>query len=173
MGQYGMTNYYSQKLQEGYEYQDFISDRLRCEGINIGVYSSRKYQLERGESAIGIEVKLDKNFRRTGNLYIEVAEKSNENLKQYTDSGIFREDNAWGYLIGDYQEAFLLSTKQLRAVYKNFNIKRVETPTSRGMLLPISFMNSQNLCIKHFVFNFNNKANNAEVKHEREQYNCN
>lgn len=160
MGQYGMTEYYKNKLQEGLEYQDFISDELRREGINIGVYASRKYQIERGESAAGIEIKLDKNFRKTGNLYIEVAEKSNANIKDYTASGIMRCDNSWGYLIGDYCEAFLLSVNQIRAIccwpaekQSGYSIRQVEIPTSKGLLIPVVFIVARNFCIKHFIFN--------------------
>jgi len=163
MGEYGITEYYAQKYQEGLEFQDFISDRLRVEGFNIGVYSSLKYQLNKGESASGIEIKFDGRFRETGNFYIEVAEKSHPNVAEFSASGILRSDNAWGYLIGDYQDAYLFSVLQLRNVYsrptewkQQMGIKNTEIKTSRGMLLPLKYALNSGLCIKHFDFNKSN-----------------
>ena len=51
-----MTEYYKGKLEAGLEYQDFIADELRKDGIILGAYSSRKWQNERGESMSGMMV---------------------------------------------------------------------------------------------------------------------
>ena len=154
-----MTEYYKGKLEAGLIYQDFIADKLRkadpC--IIIGAYSSRKYQNEYGESASGIEIKHDMRMKETGNLYIEVAEKSNADLANYTPSGIMRNDNTWLYLIGDYEQAFLFSKHQLKALYadeKNWamrGIRRKQTPTSIGFTYPVE--NAMKwMCLRHFVF---------------------
>jgi hypothetical protein len=68
------NKYYQKKLEEGLEYQDFCTDKLFELGINVNVYSSKKYQFSKGESKTGIEFKLDNQFKRTGNLYIEYSE---------------------------------------------------------------------------------------------------
>lgn len=159
MGKYGMTEYYKGKLEAGLEYQDFISDQLRksepC--IIIGAYSSKKYQYEHGESSSGIEIKHDMMMKATGNLYIEVAEKSNANLPDFTESGIMRNDNTWLYLIGDYEQAFLFSKKQLRIIYedkqyyKQRGIQEKQKDTSIGFILPIGYA-KKFLCLYHFVF---------------------
>jgi hypothetical protein len=154
-----MTEYYKEKLEAGLEYQDFIADELRkadpC--IILCAYSSRKYQNEKGESASGIEIKHDMRFKDTGNLYIEVAEKSRAELPNYTPSGIYRNDNTFLYLIGDKEQAFLFSKAQLKILYENkaaWNSKGIrerETPTSRGFTFPIK--NALNgMCIKHYRF---------------------
>ena len=154
-----MTDYYKEKLEAGLEYQDFVADKLRKDDpcIILGAYSSRKYQNERGESASGIEIKHDMRMKDTGNLYIEVAEKSNAALHDYTPSGIMRNDNTWLYLIGDYEQAFLFSKHQLKALYadeKHYasrGIRKKQTPTSIGFTYPIENA-MKGICLKRFVF---------------------
>lgn len=154
-----MTEYYKDKLEAGLEYQDFVADQLRkadpC--IILMAYSSRKFQNERGESASGIEIKHDMRLKETGNVYIEVAEKSNPELPNYTASGIMRNDNTWLYLIGDYEQAFLFSKNQLKGIYadeqhyKQRGICKKQTATSVGFTLPIGYA-KKFLCLYHFVF---------------------
>lgn len=154
-----MNEYYREKMQAGLEYQDFIADQLRkatpC--IILGAYSSTKYQFEKGESASGIEIKHDMLLKETGNLYIEVAEKSEEKVPDYSPSGIMRNDNTWLYLVGDYEQAFLFSKEQLKMVYADKKgwrargIKLVQTPTSIGFLYPISSA-MKGMCLRRFVF---------------------
>ena len=159
MGKYGMTDEYKEKLEAGLEYQDFIADKLRKgePSIILGAYSSRKYQNEHGESASGIEIKHDRMLKKTGNLYIETAEKSNAALLDYTPSGIMRDDNTWLYLIGDYEQAFLFSKKQLKIMYANKakwavnGIRARETPTSQGFTYPAQNA-LKGMCLYHFIF---------------------
>ena len=152
-----MTEYYKGKLEAGLEYQDFIADELRKIGIILGAYTSRKWQNEKGESASGIEIKHDMRMHDTGNLYIEVAEKSNPNNAEYVASGIMRNDNTWLYLVGDYNEAYLFSKKQLQSIYAdrdNYSIRGIrvrQTPTSIGFTYPIKNA-MKYMCLKHFVF---------------------
>lgn len=154
-----MTEYYMEKLQQGLEYQDFIADYLRKSDpcIILGAYSSRKYQNERGESASGIEIKYDMQMHKTGNVYIEVAEKSNPSILDYMPSGIMRNDNTWLYLIGDYEQALLFSKNQLKMLYanrerwKDRNIRQRQTQTSIGFTYPIEKA-LNGMCLKHFVF---------------------
>lgn len=132
-----MTDKYKEMLQKGLEYQDFITDILLKEiGISLSSYSSKKYQYNIGENKQGIEIKFDDRYKETGNLYIEVQEKSNADNYNYVDSGIYRSDNTWLYLIGDYSEVFIFSKKQLIIMYKNNNYRKVQTPTSIGFLIP-------------------------------------
>lgn len=108
---------YEENLEAAQEYQDFITDQLLRRGIVLNQYASRKYQYERGESASGIEVKFDNRMSDTGNIYIEVDERSNPwDKSDFTPSGIYREDDMWLYLIGNYEKALLLSKKQIRHV---------------------------------------------------------
>ena len=154
-----MTEYYKDKLEAGLEYQDFIADQLRkadpC--IILGAYSSRKFQNEHGESASGIEIKHDMRLKDTGNLYIEVAEKSHPDVPDYSPSGIFRNDNTWLYLIGDYEQAFLFSKHQLRTIYadekhwQQRGIQKKQTQTSIGFIYPV-WSALKGMCLKQFIF---------------------
>ena len=152
-----MTELYAENFRLGLEYQDFVFEQLRhMDGMPIflGAYASQKYQNERGESPSGIEIKYDRKFRQTGNLYIEVAEKSDAQLPNYTLSGVMREDNSWLYLIGDYDEAFIFPKVLLRVLCRrdNSEIKYCELPTSQGYLFPLDYVQRKCLCAKHILF---------------------
>jgi len=102
--------------------------------------SSKKFQISIGENLQGFEIKNDNLFRKTHNLYIEIAEKSNVKNEFYVSSGIFRHDNTWIYCIGDYDSCFLIQKKVLQAMQKMGKYKTVENAlkTSKGFLLPVS-----------------------------------
>lgn len=149
MGERGMTEEYKNNLIAGTQFQDYVAEALARDGIRISVYTSQAAQLN-GENMAGIEIKLDRKFRHTGNLYIEYEEKSKASNWTYVKSGILREDNSWLYLIGDYDGVYLLPIKNLRRIFngakegneKFRDIRFTEQDTSRGMLLPISKLSS-------------------------------
>lgn len=159
MGEYGLTEYYNNCFNKGVKYQDWIIDQLRKTNpcLIIIPYNSINYQYSNGESATGIEIKFDEQIQKYGNLYIETHEKTNQNISEYHESGIFRKDNTYLWLIGDYNEAFLFGKNHLQQIFKATNmwkklgvVKR-ETPTSKGFTLPKE--NAKNgICIKHFIF---------------------
>lgn len=132
-----MAPYYKEKLNQGLFFQDYVVELLYESGIPLISYSSKEYQNVVGENKAGIEIKNDNNFRKTGNLYIEISEKSNADNKEFIPSGIYRKDNTWLYLIGDADKIFVLSKKQLQILHQSKKYKEVEIPTSRGFLLPI------------------------------------
>lgn len=153
-----MTMNYSEKLNIGQEYQDFVMQELLKEGIVIQPYSSWNYQITYGESVGGIEVKFDSRIEQTGNLYIETAEKSSPNQRAFTNSGVYRIDNTWIYCIGDASHCHLCSKKQLAILlgrddgYKRSQgIRYTEGKTSRGFLMPESFARRW-LSLKEIVF---------------------
>jgi hypothetical protein len=129
------NKYYQKKLEEGLEYQDFCTDKLFELGINVNVYSSKKYQFSKGESKTGIEFKLDNQFKRTGNLYIEYSEKANPNNENYICSGIERKDNTWLHIQGNYEVIYIFAKNWLQGIKKT-KVRHVTTPTSKGYLLP-------------------------------------
>lgn len=131
------TDYYAEKLEEGLEFQDLISAELFKRGIVVVGYSSRKYQIQHGENMLGAEIKRDGNFRTTGNLYIEVAEKSHPSKPNYTPSGIMRKDNSWLFVIGDERTAYIFPTVYLRKLAASKGWRTVQTDTSRGYLMPM------------------------------------
>ena len=148
------TPYYREKLEQGLSYQDYVTEKLYSVGLPIIGYSSKKYQNEKGENKNGWEIKFDDIRKNTGNLYIEIAEKSNSDNKEYVPSGILRNDNTWLYVIGDYTKIYIFSKKQLqklynsktkKVIYKNATEKETlreienKTRTSKGFLLPETY----------------------------------
>lgn len=131
-----MNKYYKEKLEQGQEYQDFVSvvmiEKLK---IPLSFFGSKKYQYGVGENQQGIEIKFDDRLEETGNLYIEVAEKTKAENQQYISSGVMRNDNTWLYLIGNYNEIFIFDKKILKRMYLSRKHKEVEIPTSKGFLL--------------------------------------
>jgi len=131
-----MTPYYEHCNEKGLQYQDFVMDVLIKEiGISLSNYSSKKYQYNVGENKQGIEIKYDDKHKETGNIYIEVAEKTNKNNPNYVDSGIMRSDNTWLYLIGDYSTIYVFSKKQLCLIGNTKKIFEIKGGTSKGYLL--------------------------------------
>lgn len=142
-----MTDNYKLMLEKGLQFQDFITDILMKElGISLSTYSSQKYQNLKGENKQGFEIKFDDKYKDTGNVYIEVAEKSNPLNENFISSGIYRDDNTWLYLIGDYKEIFIFSKKHLKLMYESKKYKEVIISTSKGML--IKKEDAEKYCIK-------------------------
>jgi hypothetical protein len=138
------NGYYQSKLDEGLEFQDVVTKELYLRGIVVVGFSSRKYQNNEGENMLGAEIKRDGKFRETGNLYIEVDEKSHPDKPTYTPSGIHRRDNSWLFVIGDERTIYIFSTKYLRMLEDRY--KHVEKPTSHGFLMPLS--DADKYCIR-------------------------
>lgn len=128
--------YYKNNLKEAHEYQDYVCEQLiKNLGISITNYQSKKYQFNKGENLQGVEIKYDKKFAKTGNLYIETHEKSNPNNQEYVKSGIYRLDNSWLYAIGDYQVIYIFSKRYLQTFHRSNKFKNITTPTSKGFLI--------------------------------------
>ena len=121
---------------QGLEYQDYIFDKLYSLGIPLISYSSKKYQIEKGENKAGIEIKFDNMFDKTKNLWIELAEKSNSNNKDWIPSGISRDDNTWLYLIGNYEIIYIFAKRHLTLIKDQYPMIINKTETSQGFLLP-------------------------------------
>ena len=147
-----MTEYYKNMLEKGLEYQDYVTEVLIKElGISLSSYSSKSYQQTKGENKQGFEIKFDDRYKETGNIYIEVEEKSDPNNLYFVKSGIYRNDNTWLYLIGNYDEIFIFSKNHLQLMHRAANYRIVETKTSKGFLVPkkdakkycVKFLNKQ------------------------------
>lgn len=140
VGIFSGMNYYSEKLNQGLEYQDYITEQLYKCGLPLINYSSKKYQFTKGENILGVEIKFDDKYDKTGNLYIEVAERSNIN-KNYVTSGIFRNDNTWLYIQGNYNIAFIFFKTQLQLLSRKLPIFEISLKTSKGFLLKNDMIN--------------------------------
>ncbi len=130
--------YYNEMLEKGQEYQDFVADELYKRGISIGSYASKKWQIEHGENRAGIEIKYDMQFCNTRRLWIEISEKSHPINALYVKSGIYRDDNSWLYVIGDYRTIFILPKVTLRLLFEagRYPERENNSRTSTGFLFP-------------------------------------
>jgi hypothetical protein len=129
------NEYYKKKLEEGQEYQDFVAGELFKLGIVLSSYSSRKYQYEKGESTNGIEIKCQKDYKKYGTLCIETHEKAHPDNPKYVPSGIYRGDNSWLFITGDYETIYIFSHVMLRGL--NGRYDKYTKDTSKGYKLPI------------------------------------
>lgn len=130
-------DYRQNKIESGLLFQDFIIDlMLQVLKFPVTTYSSRLYQSTVGEGPAGVEIKHDEQYARTGNLWIEVAEKARPRTGDYAPSGIFRGDNTWLYIIGNYDIVFVFAKTLLQAFALRYEIYENRTKTSKGFLLP-------------------------------------
>jgi len=129
--------YRKRMMEVGQLYEDFVRQQLATVGMHINIYSSKRYQISRGESPNGAEVKYDDNMRRTGNLWIELAEKACPRNGRYARSGVYRQGFTF-YIQGDYSQFFIFPTDTLRCEVESGRYKHLEnkTKTSVGILLP-------------------------------------
>lgn len=159
------TNYkgncvHNDTLSIGHEFQDFIIEYL-CKnlGISISVFQSKKYQFNIGETVQGVEIKYDARStgdctyyecKPTGNVGIEVGEKTKEHNIVFVPSGIFRNDNTWLYIVGNYDMAWIFSKNILILLHNSNKYKVIQTlPTIKTMLLPIK--DADNYCAKKII----------------------
>lgn len=132
-------DYRNKQIESALLYQDFVVDTmLNMLGFAVVVYSSKAYQQGVGESRTGVEIKNDKKYASTGNVYIEIAEKARPRPGAYAMSGIYRNDNTWLYVIGDYDTIFIFSKRTLLLLHKSGRYKTITngTATSEAFLLP-------------------------------------
>lgn len=147
-----MTEHYKMCLDKGLEYQDFIAEVLLHQmGIPLINYSSKKYQLMRGENKQGIEIKLQSRMKEFSGLWIEIAEKSNPSNTEWIKSGIYRND-AWLFISGDYEQIFIFAIKTLIKLHLQIDkrhYKQKEIPTSKGFILPL--IDADKYCLKKLI----------------------
>ena len=128
-----MTEQYKKLLEQGLEYQNFVADLFWEKfQINLTHYRSKWYQ-GKGENVQGIEIKynspraLGVDGIPTGNIFIEIAEKSDKWRPKWTPSGCFREDNSWLFITGDFEEVFIFGKKDLQRISEHKTIHQNET----------------------------------------------
>lgn len=136
VGKPDMTDEWKRNYEIGLKYQDFVKHEMYKYGVPIVFNDSCEYQYNEGENILGIEIKNDTIFSKTRNLYIEVAEKTKASNENYVASGIYRYDNSWLYLIGDYTTIFIFGVTHLRLMEKTKMYQEKKIDTSIGFLLP-------------------------------------
>ena len=153
---------HNNSLEVGQEFQDFIVEQLCLQaGVAVSIFQSKKYQYTRGESLQGVEIKYDarstgcnkyRECKASGNVAIEVAEKARASNPIFAPSGIYRKDNTWLYVVGNYHQAWIFGKQTLIRAHKSGRYRTIPTlPTIQTMLLPIKVADV--ICEKKLLFN--------------------
>lgn len=110
------TPYFLQKLQSGHEFEVWVEEEFRRNGVELGFYTDEQGQYA-GENQFGLEIKHDMRLAETGNLYIEYQERLTRS-GPWVDSGVLKEDNARYWLIGSPAEYYIFRKSDLVALYR-------------------------------------------------------
>lgn len=154
---YENNSVHRDSFQIGMEFQDFVAEKLIKElGIPITLYGSKKNQFSMGENIQGVEIKYDArstgdctyyNNAATNTIAIEIAEKTKRENFKWVDSGIYRNDNSWLYIVGNYMQFWIFGKSTLRIMHQSGNFKVATTlPTVMNML--ISIEDADTYCLK-------------------------
>lgn len=143
-------------FEVGNEFQDFVCIELAKQGIILQNINSKKFQFETGENLQGFEIKYDsrctgdKGSVPTNQLSIEIAEKTKAENFRFIDSGIYRKDNSWLYIHGNYTMFWIFSKNILQGLHRAGRYKEHELPTVKKFYLPIS--DADKYCCKKLIF---------------------
>ena len=146
---------YSDSLEIGNEFQDFVCIELAKESIILQNINSKKFQYETGENLQGFEIKYDarctgdKSTIATNQLSIEISEKTKDSNLNYIASGIYRNDNSWLYIQGNYMMFWIFSKRILKLLHKSGRYKEHELPTIKKFYLPI--IDADKYCAKKVI----------------------
>lgn len=123
-------------IERGNEFQDFCMMKLAEIGIFFRVFTSRRYQIEIGESPDQVEVKADFRILDTGNVSIELEERVNAQAR-WVLSGIQKQDNARIYVQGNEQIILIFQKKRLQEIYASGRYPKREWQNIRRFFLPL------------------------------------
>lgn len=119
---------YIDSLEVGNTFQDFVCIELAKQSIILQNINSKKFQYECGENLQGFEIKFDGTSLKTNRLSIEVSEKVNGQSDQWVESGIYRNDNSWLYIQGNYSFIWVFSKKLLQELHKSNRYEIAQHP---------------------------------------------
>ncbi|MBU0477956.1 MAG: hypothetical protein KKH94_12390 [Candidatus Omnitrophica bacterium] len=144
------TDYFKKQLQASFEFEEFLKKFFKDKyGLDLGQYLTPEGQYYKGENELGIEIKHDMMYKKTGNLYIEYAEKAKSENTKWINSGIEKEDNTTYFLIGDYEKFWVFRKERLLEILEEERqyvkegkpshrcIRFVAIATSKGFIYPI------------------------------------
>lgn len=138
--------YFIENLTLSHRFEIYIDCVFKVRGLDIGLYYGRELQYS-GENAAGIEIKRDMMAVKTGNLYIEYAERHYA-AGSWIASGILKDDNTRFFLLGDVGKYYILRKSDLLGLYEALTgtpprpvppgVRKAEAKrgTSLGFLLP-------------------------------------
>ena len=126
---------YREKLEEGFEFEDFVLEQLWDLGWGTIAFRTRTAQVMRGENLGGFEIKRDGKFRETGNLFVETEERSTSESAWHA-AGIDSPHKPRHLVIGDERRFWVLAVNVLQAIRDEGKCAHVRTDTACGFLLP-------------------------------------
>ena len=127
-------NYYDDQLKNGNQFEEHVVKELQKKGITLTLTRTKLEQIEIGETYEGYEIKYDKKYSETHNLWIETEERT-DITKEWVQSGINRNDNTIFYVIGDYSRIFVFNKATLKILSEKYEIQENNMKTSKGFLL--------------------------------------
>jgi len=148
---------HTDSFEVGNEFQDFVCMELAKENIILQNINSKKFQFNVGENLQGFEIKYDarctgdNNTTATNQLSIEITEKSKAENIDYVKSGIYRNDNSWLYIQGNYMMFWIFSKNILQKLHKSNRYKEHVLPTIKKFYLPI--LDANKYCAKKVIKN--------------------
>lgn len=134
---------HADSFEVGNEFQDFVCIELAKQSIILQNINSKKFQFNVGENLQGFEIKYDSRCtgdmgtNPTGRLSIEIAEKTNGTNINYVPSGIYRNDNSWLYIQGNYMNFWIFSKKILQGLHRSGRYETHRLATIEKYYLPI------------------------------------
>ena len=143
----------------GNNFQDFVCMELAKQNVILQNINSKKFQFETGENLQGFEIKLDNVCTGCGTpikwksgsarLSIETAEKSDRKNPYFVQSGIYRGDNSWLYIHGNYDMFWIFSVNMLRLLHKSGRYQEGHESTIQKFYIPIT--QADKFCAKKVV----------------------
>jgi hypothetical protein len=131
-------------LSKGQKFEDFVCINLAKINFVLQNISSQKFQYETGENLQGFEIKYDARCTgddgtsATNRLSIEIAEKTRAENINFIPSGIYRSDNSWLYIQGNYKGFWIFSKNILIMLHKSGRYEEATMPTIKKFYLPIN-----------------------------------
>lgn len=130
---------YDADLEAGMEFEDFVYEILYLHGLPVVAFRTMRGQ-RRGENLAGFEIKYDRLFAQTRNLFIETEECPEPGMP-LKPAGIYARDNSWLYVIGNRSVLFFFAHTTLRELHRwqrdgRLVLERKSLPTARGFVLP-------------------------------------
>lgn len=142
-------------FEVGNEFQDFVCIELAKQGIILQNINSKKFQFNVGENLQGFEIKYDarctgdRGTTATNQLSIEIAEKTKADNTKFIPSGIYRNDNSWLYIQGNFKMFWIFSKKLLILLHRSGRYKEHELPTIKKFYLPLE--DADRFCAKKVI----------------------
>jgi hypothetical protein len=111
-----MAHDYQTELTPGLEFEKFVHAHPLF--INrLTPYEAMSRRADRFLDGVPCEIKLDRNWPNTHNLFIETSERSGFSGPMHPCGAAVGEPDDW-YLIGNEQRVFLFTRAELRILYR-------------------------------------------------------